>query len=175
MLAAALLVTFENGIGLLSFAAVAKRLGTNDRTVVYYFPTKDALITEVLGALGKQLQDLLDEAFGSRPMPADDLLRLAWPVLASDAADPSFAVFFEVTGLASARRSPYAEAAHAIAQAWAQWLDPRIAEPDPALRRRQAWGLLARLDGLLLLRRLMGPEVAESAAVDLGVAPDSGR
>ena len=44
----ALATAMDDGLSQLTFGRVAKRLGINDRTVVYYFPTKDALITEVV-------------------------------------------------------------------------------------------------------------------------------
>ena len=38
-------------------------LGVSDRIVVYYFPTKDDLITEVLLLVGVRLQGVLATAF----------------------------------------------------------------------------------------------------------------
>ncbi len=170
MLRAAVELTAEEGLGSLTFGRVAKRLGTSDRMVVYYFPTKSDLISEVAAALGGQLQDLLAQAFGSDPIPVADLARRAWPVLAAPTSDSVFAVFFEVVGLASAGREPFATMAPLLIDSWVDWLVPRIAMEDGGDPREGALALVAQLDGLLLLRQIKGAGTANKAARRLGIA-----
>ena len=70
ILAGALAVAFEDGLVGLTFGRVAKHLGVSDRIVVYYFPSKDDLVGDVLVAMGLQLQETLAAAFtnaGRRP------------------------------------------------------------------------------------------------------------
>jgi AcrR family transcriptional regulator len=167
ILDAAIAVVRDDGLARLTFAAVAKRLSTNDRTVVYYFPTKDVLLGEVLEVCGAQVRDLLDGLPG-RPSSPATLLRHVWSALATPQADPVIDVYVELIGLAAGRREPYATVARALTESWVEWLLPRLRTTDTALRRRQALGLIAQLDGLLLLRRMLGPDAAEQAAVVLG-------
>lgn len=169
LLQAAITVATTSGIGSLTFGSVGENLGISDRTVVYYFPTKNDMITSVIGALGEQLQSMLTNAFGDAALPVRDLARRAWPALAAPAADPVFAVYFEVIGLASARREPYASLVPLLINGWVDWLEPRIDAPTAAERRRQALAAVAVLDGLLLLRRISGARAANTAARELGI------
>ena len=63
MLTGALDVAFDEGLSHLTFGSVAARTGVSDRTVVYYLPTKDDLISQVLLEVGSRLQVVLAVAF----------------------------------------------------------------------------------------------------------------
>ena len=169
LLDAAVEATLEDGIAMLTFSAVGRRLGISDRTVVYYFRTKEELVLAVLESLGHRLRRLLENAFGSEPATVLDLQRTAWPVLASRSADPVFAVYFEVVGLASARTPPYDGIGPRLIDGWVEWLAPHVLAEGAAQRRHEALAAVATLDGLLLLRRISGARAANAAARQLGL------
>jgi AcrR family transcriptional regulator len=170
LVAAAVEAVTEEGLSQLSFGRLAKRLDISDRMVVYYFPTKDDLISEVLSALSAELQHLLEKAFGDQRMSVEELGRRAWPVLTTKSADRIFSVFFELSGLAAAGIEPYNSFAPAMIKEWVDSLVPHIEGSNPELRRKRALGLVAQIDGLLLLRQLAGPAAAKTAATQLGFA-----
>ena len=156
-------VALEAGMAGLTFSKVGDRLGISDRTVVYYFPTKPDLVTAVVVALGANLEGLLEQAFGAEPRGQSDLVNLAWPVLTTETADGVFALYFEIIGLASARQTPYDVLARGAVEGWIQWLTPRTLGRTVDVRRRRALATVAQIDGLLLIRRILGPEAAETA------------
>ena len=167
ILAGALASAFDGGLSQVTFGRVAKHLGISDRIVVYYFPTKDDLVTEILIAMGLQLQVTLSEAFTAPAADHLELLQVAWPVLADPAVDPIFALFFEANGLAAAGRPPFDAVVPQLVDAWIAWLTDHLEGARPA-RRVEAETAIAVIDGLLLLRQLGGPEAADRAARRLG-------
>ena len=170
ILGTAVALALESGLSALTFGAVGRRLAISDRTVVYYFPSKTALITAVVGALVADTERLLESAFGSAPLSPDELLRRAWPVLTTSSADRVFDVYFEIIGQASAGRDPYVGLAAGVVSGWVDWLVPRMLGGDPGIRRRRALAVLAQIDGLLLVRQVLGPGPAEDAARGMGIA-----
>lgn len=165
----ALAAAFDEGLSQITFGRVAKRLGISDRIVVYYFPTKDDLIGEVLFAMGAELQATLAPTFSVAVADHLELLRTAWPMLARPEADPVFALFFEAGGLAAIGREPFSTLVPQLVDAWIEWAAGFIRGPR-ARRRAEAEAAIALLDGLLLLRQLAGPDAADRAAKRFGVA-----
>lgn len=169
ILEGALAAALDDGLSQLTFGRLAKRLGISDRIIVYYFPTKDDLITEVVVSMGLRLQETLAGAFSSPAADYTELVRAAWPVLARPEADPIFALFFEANGLATAGRDPYRTLVPQLVELWIDWASNFI-EGSPARRRTDAEAAIATIDGLLLLRLLAGPDSADRAARRLGIA-----
>ena len=163
ILAGALAAAFDDGLSQLTFGRLAKRLGVSDRVVVYYFPSKDDLIGEVLLGLGTQLQIALAPAFATPAANHVEMLRAAWPVLARSEHDPGFALFFEAGGLAAAGREPYRSLVPQLVTAWVEWAAGLIVG-TPARRRDEAAAAIATIDGLLLFRQLAGSKAADQAA-----------
>ncbi len=174
ILAAALAAAIEEGLSQLTFGRLAKRLGMNDRTIVYYFPSKDDLVSEVIMSMGLQLQDTLAAAFTRPAADHLELLRAAWPVLATSEVDPIFALFFEANGLAATGRVPYQTLIPMLVEGWIEWTTTFLTGTAKQ-RRVEAETAVAVLDGLLLLRQLAGAEAAQRAARRLGVTGPSPR
>ena len=169
ILEAAIAVALEAGMAGLTFAKVGERLLISDRTVVYYFPTKPALVAAVVQALGANLEGLLEQAFGSEPRSQTDLANRAWPLLTTPMADRVFALYFEIVGLASAGQAPYDALARGLVEAWVHWLAPRMLGSTADVRRRRALATVAQIDGLLLLRQVVGAAAADTAARQAGI------
>ena len=168
ILAAALTVALSDGLSQLTYGRVARHLGIADRTVVYYFRTKDELIEAVLVAMGLQIQETLAAAVDEPSHDYMGLLRTAWPVLAHPDVDPLFCLFFEANGLAAAGRDPYQSLVPTLVEVWISWAAGYVTG-SLAERREEAEAAIALLDGLLLLRQLAAIDAAECAARKCGI------
>jgi AcrR family transcriptional regulator len=168
MLAGAVDVAFDEGLSHLTFGRVAARTGVSDRTVVYYLPTKDDLITQVLLEVGTRLQVVLAAAFTGPATDHLELARQAWPVLSRDEFDPVFALYFEAIGFAAAGREPYRTLVAQLVDGWATWLTGFLTG-TPTARRTEAESAITLIDGLLLLRQISGPSSSARVARRLGV------
>lgn len=154
----------EHGLAKLTFARVAEKLAVSDRMVVYYFPSKEMLITEVVGVLGGGLMSSLDAVLPAPGLPVDEVIARAWKALATPANDPVMRLFFELVGLAGAGVAPYEKLAAGILEAWQLWLAERVEGSSRSVREARALAVMAQIDGLLLMRLTMGARRAESAA-----------
>ena len=168
LLEGALTAALDDGLSQLTFGRLAKRLGISDRIVVYYFPTKGDLISEVVVAMGQQLQEALAPAFSTPAAGHREMIRRAWPVLATTEHDRVFALFFEANGLAAVGREPYATLVPTLVDAWISWAAELI-DGTPGQRQAEAEAAITLIDGLLLLRQLAGPQAANRAARTIGV------
>jgi hypothetical protein len=56
-----------------------------------------------------------------------------------------------------------------LMDAWRDWLAERVVGDRIDVRRRRALSVMARIDGLLLIRRTMGNDAANHAARELGI------
>lgn len=169
LLDAALAVVAAEGLHRLSFGKVAARAGTSDRVVVYYFPTKDALIEAVLAAVGDGLRAGLAAALDQTSATDHrDLVRRAWVVVRTPEAQAPIAAYVEAIGLAAAGVAPYTSMVGEVVGSWTAWFEQHL-EGTAARRRSEAVAALTVLDGLLLVRVAGGPVIADEAARALGV------
>jgi AcrR family transcriptional regulator len=156
----------EHGLAQLTFGRLASQIGIADRTIVYYFATKEKLIEDVLFSLGFRLMGLLDKAFGPDPLPPDELLRRAWPVLATPRSDKMFAVLFAASGQATAGLEPFVSVVRVLMNAWIDWMTPKVQSVDP---HSDALRAVVLVDGLMMVRLTVGPRAATQAARTLGI------
>ena len=169
ILEGALTVAFDDGLSQLTYGRVARQLGISDRIVVYYFPSKEELVSEVLVAVGVQLQQALEPAFSTSAKDHLELVKAAWPIMARAEADAVFALFLEANGLAASGREPYRTLVPQLVDAWITWAADYL-QGTPTRRRAEAEAAIALLDGLLLLRQMAGAAAADRAAKRIGIS-----
>jgi AcrR family transcriptional regulator len=170
ILQGALEAALDDGLSQLTFGRLAKRLEISDRIVVYYFPTKADLIAAVIAAMAFSLQDALTDAFDTPVVDHREMIRRAWPVVATPANDRVFSLFLEANGLASIGVEPYATLVPPLMTAWIDWATELIDGIDDE-RHAEAAAAIAAIDGVYLIRLLVGPEAADRAVDALTGSP----
>jgi AcrR family transcriptional regulator len=153
----------REGVGTLSLRPLAAALGTSDRMLLYYFGTRDDLLAEVLDVVGGQLQAGLTAALPDGPVAPGRLLQALSASLEDPGAQAHVRLYLEVSGLAARGRTPFDRLARRVAEDWLSWVEPRLDVADGE-RAGAAAGLLAALDGVLLVGAVAGPERARAAA-----------
>lgn len=153
----------EHGVATLSLRPLAAALGTSDRMLLYYFGSRERLLTDVLAVVGEQLQEHLSAHLSPAALPPGELLQRADDALREPAAEAHLRLYVEVVGLAARGQEPFRSVATTVAEAWSGWVAARLDVPETE-RAAAAAGVLATLDGLLLLRFLVSDDRAREAS-----------
>ncbi len=157
----------REGVATLALRPLAAALGTSDRMLLYYFGSREQLLTAVLTAVGERLQAQLDEVLPGGPASPSTLLAGVWEAMQAPDVEPILRLYLEVSGLAAQGREPFRTVAQAVAQGWLGWVEARIEVPDGD-PRAAASAVLALVDGLLLVRFVASAQIAAQAAGWLG-------
>lgn len=161
-LAGAVEHVLDHGVATLSLRPVAAALGTSDRMLLYYFGSRERLLVAVLAEVGAQLQGHLAEALPERAVRPAALLLAAEAALRAAQVDRHLRLYVEMSGLAARGQEPFRTVAAVVTDGWRTWLDTRLDVP-PGDREAATAGVLAAIDGLLLLRYLVSPDAARLA------------
>ncbi|SNS55518.1 transcriptional regulator, TetR family [Geodermatophilus pulveris] len=153
----------RHGVATLSLRPLAAALGTSDRMLLSYFGSREQLLAAVLGVVGEQLQARFAAGLPAHPVSPAALVRELATALRDPAAEAPLRLYVEVGGLAARGHEPHRAVAAAVAGGWLSWLGSRLDVPD-AERADAAAGVLAVVDGLLLVRFLAPGPAADRAA-----------
>ncbi len=140
----------EHGLQNSGLRAIAQSAGMSDRMIMYYFETKDDLVSEALTVISDHLADGMEHSLPSKKVTAQQLLDA---LLDQEQSDESLAIlrlFFEVIGLAMRGAEPFTSIAAQILQRSEERIRARL-RVDQQHRARD---VLARLEGELMIRLL---------------------
>lgn len=155
-----------DGLAAASLRSLAKAAGTSDRMLLYYFPTKEALMTAALVHLAGRLETALSEAAAPSRAPADILfVRVGHQVL-DEAFWPYVRLWLEIAVRAGAGEAPYRDAARVIASGFLGWITHQLDAPAER-HAADAARLFAQIEGLIILKAA-GLEGACDAALGGG-------
>jgi AcrR family transcriptional regulator len=144
----------EHGVADLTLRGVGRAVGSNNRMLLYYFGSKEAMISSALMAAGTRFPGVfrafeLLEAGGA---PLERRLVLAWRSLAAEANLPFIRLFFEVVGLAAHQPGRFDDFLNRIGNDWADRVAAvfRREGMGPAESKRAGRELVALWRGLQL-------------------------
>jgi AcrR family transcriptional regulator len=133
-----------------SLRPLARAAGTSDRMLLYYFPTKDALIAAVLAHVSQRMAAQLAARVGTVRLPADQLL----PILEAQTLQPQFrptlALFLEVASRASRGDTLCRTVGAEVVEGFLVWIEAQLDAP-PGQLRPQALAILTRIEGRVVL------------------------
>jgi AcrR family transcriptional regulator len=160
-------VILERGLGDLSLSQLARAIGSNNRMLLYYFGSKDELLTRAtMAAYDRfpELAGLIPSLRAEAPLPG--LLCAGWRRLRAPQNLPYLRLFFEV--LAAAGRDPEHNTAQlgALAEHWPEGVRSAFVAHgwDAAAARTATTQVLALWRGLQV-ELLTGADPAELDAV----------
>ncbi len=142
------------GLAASTLRPLARAAGTSDRMLLYYFPTKDALLEAVLSRVAARMTDALEQHRAPGPLPADALFDRFAGLVLSPAFGPTRALFLEIASRA-ARADPLCRAVgKQIGEGFLAWIAAQIDAPTEAARIADARRLLTRVEGRVFLDAL---------------------
>jgi AcrR family transcriptional regulator len=141
----------KHGVAGLSLRPLARAVDSSPRVLLYYFNSKEDLVTEVLERAGSR-QRRLFEQIRARSLACNDACREIWSVMSTPAAEPIFRLFFEVYGQALLDRKRFARFLRLVVEPWLDFIAAPLQEDGWSKDDARAYAtmVLAGFRGFLL-------------------------
>jgi len=139
----------EHGLSDLSLRPLAKAVGSSPRVLLYYFGSKERLVTKVLADIRREQAAILGE---DRTATFAEGCMLAWKRMRGPDWEPFFRLFFEAYGIALRSPRRYKSFLQATVEDWLQLISRPLADRGylPEDARAFATVLLGGLRGFML-------------------------
>ncbi|MGI5454597.1 TetR/AcrR family transcriptional regulator [Streptomyces sp. CA-249302] len=114
----------ENGVAEMTLRKLGSAIGTNNRMLLYYFGSKEELITAALAEASGRFP-ILGKAFAimdDQPRPLRERITAAWDAVAAAENLPFHRTFFEVLGLAAHQRGRFDSFLGSVGRDWREQL-----------------------------------------------------
>jgi AcrR family transcriptional regulator len=143
---------YERGVSQLSLRPLAEAVGCSPRLLLYFFSSKEELVTQVLAAAGARQRALIGRFQIEHAATPAQACGEIWKAVSEPNSEPVFRLFFEVYGVALQDRGRYALFLQRVVDEWLAFIaDPMIAAGrEPAEARAHATIVLAAFRGFLL-------------------------
>jgi AcrR family transcriptional regulator len=136
-----------------SLRPLARAAGTSDRMLLYYFPSKDALIEATLAHLAQRMAGMLAASVGDVRLPADRLLPLLSELTLAPRFRPYLGLFLEVASRAARGDTLCRTIGGQVAEGFVAWIEGQLDLPE-SQRRQAALAILTEIEGRVVLECL---------------------
>lgn len=143
---------YANGVSQLSLRPLGEAVGCSPRLLLYFFGSKEELVTEVLSAAGARQRALVSRLQLEHAATPAEACREIWSALADPKSEPLFRLFFEVYGLALQDRKRYANFLSRVVREWLDFIAAPLIHGGWKTREAHAYAtvVLAGFRGFLL-------------------------
>ena len=153
----------QHGIADASLRPLARAAGTSDRMLIYHFGSKQALITQILIALGALFGQMLDaQVAASRASSRKACLDQLAAISRSAQMRPVMRVWMQILAAAAAGETAYVDVGGLIIGQLLDWIALHLpqSDPDPAAA---AQTILVLIEGAVVLDLAGRSDVADAA------------
>jgi AcrR family transcriptional regulator len=131
--------------------AIAKSVGISDRMIMYYFETKEDLISEALELVGESLANGMDTAVPRGNMTAVQVLTALSDALRTDEVRSVMQLWFEIIGMAMRGEEPYRQTAALLLARSEEQIRSKLRSDQ----KHKAREVLAALEGGVMIELLL--------------------
>lgn len=136
-----------------SLRPLARAAGTSDRMLLYYFPTKEALIAATLAHIAQRMAGMLAASVGHIRLPPDSLLPLLADLTLAPRFRPYLGLFLEVASRAARGDVLCRTIGGQVAEGFLVWIEGQLDLPAEQ-RRAGALAILTEIEGRVVLECL---------------------
>ncbi len=155
-------IALAEGLDALALRGLADRLATSSRMLLYYFQTKDALVTATLLRISERMTELLRSLEKAPRSTPGALMEMVLTVFAAKEFAPFLRIWTEVIARGGRGEAPYNAISRLIVERWVAWTEARLLPETHGHAHAVAISLLAMIDGLTLLE-MASPGCTEDA------------
>jgi len=151
IIAAAATHLVDHGFQNSGLRAIAKSAGISDRMIMYYFETKEELVSEALSLIGESLADGMDKSVPNGNLSPRQLLDELSDALKSEEVQAALRLWFEIVGLAMRGQQPYQKTAALLLLRSQEQIRKKL-RSDQKHRARE---VLSALEGQMMIDLLL--------------------
>ncbi len=119
---------YDHGVSNLSLRPLGQAVGCSPRLLLYFFSSKEELLTEVLAAAGARQRALIGRLQMQDAATPGQACREIWNAVSEPQSEPIFRLFFEVYGLALQDRRRHKSFLERVVPDWLAFIaQPMIA------------------------------------------------
>jgi AcrR family transcriptional regulator len=141
----------KHGVARLSLRPLAQAVDSSPRVLLYYFNSKEDLVTEVLEQAGARQRRLFSR-LRMQHLGSVQACREIWSIMSAPGSEPIFRLLFEVYGLALQDRKRYARFLKRVVEPWLEYIATPLVQSGWRIADARAYAtiVVAGFRGFLL-------------------------